>query len=102
MVNSGVSEFWVGWIGFGANTNNKIENSSSVDVSLVNKDKTIIISKYDGDTTVQSASLEFSSLLVLRGDCVDRDIKIQQADSVVRVSYSGREIEFRKTDVTVK
>lgn len=55
-----------------------------------------------GRFTVQSASLEFSSLLVLRGDCVDRDIKIQQADSVVRVSYSGREIEFRKTDVTVK
>lgn len=40
-----------------ANTNYKIENSSSLDVSLVNDIKTIFISKNNPDTIVQSAIL---------------------------------------------
>ncbi len=40
-----------------AYTSNKIENSSSLDVSLVNNDKSIIISKIDADTALQSATL---------------------------------------------
>jgi hypothetical protein len=40
-----------------ANSNNKTESSTSVDVSLVNHNKTIIIAKNDADTVVQSATL---------------------------------------------
>jgi hypothetical protein len=40
-----------------ASVNNKIENNSSIDVSLISHDKTIIISKIDADTALQSATL---------------------------------------------
>ena len=42
---------------FNASSNNKIEDSSSIDVSLINSDKTIIISKTEVEMTIQSAAL---------------------------------------------
>lgn len=55
-----------------------------------------------GRFTVDTPSPEFASLMVLRGDCVDRAIRIQRSDARMKISYKGREIEFYKKDVTIR
>jgi len=55
-----------------------------------------------GSFRVQTPSLEFASLLVLRGDCVERAIRVQRTSGRVVVSYRGRQIELRQANVVIR